>query len=417
MTYQDFWLNDTAGWRNAKNLARRIDAAADGFGRLRTSTPVTLFDSKQIFDAQPLFWDDVEASGGGTGTAHSANRASSTLSVTADTAGQRVRQTFRRFNYEPGKSQLVFLTFVLGAGETGITRRVGQFDGNNGLFLQQNGSQLVFKRRTYISGEAVDTAVDQADWNLDPLDGTGNSEATLDITKSQILVIDYEWLGVGRVRFGFNIDGVTYYCHEFRNANSLAGVYMSTPNLPLRYELTNDGTGGAATMECICATVMSEGGTNATGLTTYLSNGGTHVDCDVADTVYALVGARLKAGYLGATVNVEDVSLITETATAFEWRLLLNPTVSGTFTYSDVTNSAIQVATGATANTVVDGVPLAGGYVAASQTTRTAITNAIKSALSLGSSVAGAADAVVLCARPLANNADISGGMTIRQLL
>ena len=38
----------------------------DAFGRLRVSEPTTLFDSKQIFDAQPLLWDDQETSGSGT---------------------------------------------------------------------------------------------------------------------------------------------------------------------------------------------------------------------------------------------------------------------------------------------------------------------------------------------------------------
>lgn len=405
------------------NAHLKVDAVVDGlssldaFGRQRVSDPHTLFDSKQVFDAQTLFWDDAETSGGGTGTSHSANRASSTLSVTADTAGQRVRQTYRRFNYESGKSQLVLMTFVLGDAAEGITRRVGTFDANNGLFLEQDVNGIGVARRSYVTGAAVDTLVRQSSWNLDKLDGTGESGVTLDMTKTQILVIDYEWLGVGRVRFGFNVDGVTYYCHEFLNANNLTSVYMSTPNLPLRYELTNDGTGGAATLECICASVMSEGGTNGTGKTVYISNGGTHVDCNVADTVYALVGIKLKAAYLGATVQVEDVNFLTETATAFEWSVVWNPTVAGSFSYSDVTNSAVQRAVGATANTVTGGLAVAGGYASATAQSRAAISTDIKSALTLGSSISGTADALVLCARPLANSADISGGLTVRELL
>lgn len=412
------YREDTAGVgylnvdANVTNLS-----SLDAFGRQRVSNPYTLFDSKQIFDAQTLFWNDVEASGGGTGSSHSANRASSTLSVSATTAGQRVRQTYRRFNYEAGKSQLILMTFVLGSADTGITRRVGTFDANNGLFLQQDSSGLGVARRTYVSGSPADTLVRQSSWNIDKLDGTGESGITLDVTKTQILVIDYEWLGVGRVRFGFNVDGVTYYCHEFLNANSLTSVYMSTPNLPLRYELTNSGTGGAATLECICASVMSEGGTNGTGKTVYVSNEGTHVDCDVADSVYALVGIRLKSAYVGATVQVEDVSIFTETATPFEWLFVWNPTVASTFTYSDVTNAAVQRAVGATANTVTGGLVVAGGYASSTVQSKAAISNDIKSALILGSSVAGTADALVLCARPLANSADISGGITIRELL
>jgi len=56
------------------------------------------------------------------------------------------------------------------------------------------------------------------------------------------------------------VDGVPTYLHQFNHANHSAGVYMTTPNLPIRYEISNDGTGAAAEMECICSSVMSEGG-------------------------------------------------------------------------------------------------------------------------------------------------------------
>lgn len=84
----------------------------------------------------------------------------------------------------------------------------------------------------------------QSAWNVDKLDGTGASGITVDPTKSQIFVFDFEWLGVGRVRTGLVVDGKIYYFHYFSHANVTNVVYMSTPNLPLRYELENDGTGG-----------------------------------------------------------------------------------------------------------------------------------------------------------------------------
>src|SRR3990167_311155 len=97
-----------------------FNEAFDAFSRLRTSHPLSVFDSKQVFDNLPLIWDDQETSGSGTSSAHSANTASSPLSVSASTAGTRVRQTFRRFNYQPGKAQLVLMTGTLGADAAGI---------------------------------------------------------------------------------------------------------------------------------------------------------------------------------------------------------------------------------------------------------------------------------------------------------
>src|SRR3990172_6339557 len=282
----------------------------DPFGRLRTSAPYTVFDSKQLYDAAPLFFDDAETSGSGTSSVHSVDLAATTMSVGASTAGQRVRQTKRRFNYQPGKGQLIFMTGVLGAGASGITRRVGYFDENNGLFFQLSGTVLSVGRRTKTSGSPVDTVVTQANWNLDTLDGEGTSGIDLDTTKTQILVIDFEWLGVGRARFGFVVDGMLVYCHEMLNANALATVYMSTPNLPLRYEISNDGTGGASSLIHICSTVISEGGQEFNGLVLSTSNGNTHIDANVAGELYACLGLRLKSTYLSATIVNLSMSIM-----------------------------------------------------------------------------------------------------------
>lgn len=381
----------------------------DAFARLRTSEPSTLFDSKQINDNQPLFWDDAEVSGGGTTTTYNTNEASTTIAVAATTAGKRVRQTFQRFNYQPGKSQLIFMTGTLTtAGASGVVRCMGMYDDNNGLFLKDDEGTIKVVKRTYTSGSVVDTEVAQTAWNLDKMDGTGASGFTLDPTKSQIMVLDLEWLGVGRVRMGFVVDGIPYYVHEFTHSNKEVGVYMSTPNLPLRYEIENDGTGGASELECICGSVMAEGGVEEKGVPRYRSTAGTHVDANSADTVYAVVGVRLKAAYLDAITRIKTISMLSQTNDDFEWLLILNPTVAGTFTYSDETNSAVQTATGATANTVTGGTIIGGGFSKNNAPTQ----EPVETLRNLGAKIDNTVDEIVLCVRPLTANADIEGSIT-----
>lgn len=390
--------------------------AADAFQRTRVSTPVTLFDSKQLHDAAPLFWDDAETSGGGTGTSHSAATAATTITVGATTAGTRVRQTFQRFNYQPGKSQLIMMTGVLGAGAAGITRRIGYFDDNNGLYFQLSGSTLSVVRRTKVSGSVVNNPVAQADWNMAKLDGTDPGGFTLDTSKTQIFVIDFEWLGVGAVRFGVvNESGELLYCHQMQHANTLTTVYMSTPNLPLRYEISNDGTGAASSLVHICSQVSSEGGVQENGLLGSVTTGGTHLNADTADSLYALIGIRLKATHLATRVDLIDANLLTETATPFGWELRLNPTVASTFTYADVTNYSLQRALGVTANTVTGGTLLASGWVAASVQARGAAGVSLSNARRLGAKIDGTRDTLVLCVRPLANSADIQGSINFRE--
>lgn len=391
-----------------------VEPVADAFGRFRTSNPETIFDSKQLYDKGTLWWDESITNGSGNAAStHSTANAEVVMHV--ESGDTIIRQTKQRFNYQPGKSQLVALTGVLPTG-AGVVGRIGVFDADDGLFFQTSGSTLsVVKRKG-----TTDTPVAQADWNLDKLDGTGISGAKIDLTKTQIFVIDFEWLGVGRVRFGVYVEGKPVYCHEFTHTNTLTSVYMATPNLPIRYQVSS--TSASADMSHICSTVISEGGSDQFGMLHTRGTGGTHLDANTADTIYALLGMRLKTTHLDATVKPEALSVMAETGTDFEWMLGINPTVaaSSAFTYTDVPNSAVQVARGATANTISSSTTftaiIAGGFV--KNTVQSGGANlSINSPLGLGATIAGTRDQFVLAVRPLAGNADIQGDITWRELL
>lgn len=399
--------------------------ALDAFGRLRVASPYTIFDSKQVFDdsglAQivenfPQYFDNQETSGAGTSTLFSPNRASTTLSVSDLTAGTRVRQSKRRINYQPGKGQRAFLTGVIGAGGTGITQRYGLFDENNGLFFEVQEGRLRVVRRTNITGTPVDNVVDQSDWNVDPMNGRGPSNITIDPDTDQIFYIDFEWLGVGTVRFGIVVDGVILYVHQMDHANSLAGVYMSTPNLPVRAEISNDGTGGPASLEMICSSVDSEGGVDPNGINRTKNSGSVARTLAAIGTKYAMVGIRLRSTHLGLQVDPTSIDIVsTSVNDTLLWELQLNPTVTGTFTYSDIFLSGCQgAAAGATPPTVtVSGEVLASGYVQS----RTSVALPANLNQKLGSLINGTADRLVLVCTPISTNTDTLAAMNWRELL
>jgi len=86
------------------------------------------------------------------------------------------------------------------------------------------------------------TRTPQSDWNIDRFDGTGISGFNLDITKMQMMYIDYTWYGAGFVRFGMrDAYGNVNYCHKVRNNNVNNQAYMRSGNLPARYEVANIG--------------------------------------------------------------------------------------------------------------------------------------------------------------------------------
>lgn len=392
----------------------------DAFARWRVSNPETIFDSKQIHDNAPLFWDDQQTSGSGTTSTHSTTAARSRMAVSASTVGTRVRQTFQRFNYQPGKSNLCLMTFVMNSVGNGHIANVGMFDDEDGVFFSVDNGTYKVVCRSFVTGAAVNTSVSQSSWNLDKLDGNGPSGITLDASKTNIFIADYEWLGVGRVRIGFVIGGIPVYCHEFLNANTTqTAVYMSTPNLPLRYEIQNDGNGGAASLDHICASVISEGGSQEIGSLRYFSNDTTNINGNTAGTIYALCGIRLKPTALDASIIIENVTAINTTNDDFEWLLILNPTVANAITFSDQTNSAVQTGPGNSGNpsnsTLTSGTILSGGYVR-SGTTTGSISASPGNAIKLGSTISGTPDEIYLAVRPLSVNADMYGSITWREL-
>ena len=403
------------------NVAFTDDGHLDSFGRLRVSEPYTIFDSKNIFDDadladnvenQPLYYDNQQVSGSGTTTTYNTNQASNTLNVALNTAGKRVRQSKRRFNYQPGKSQLSFLTFNMHGRIANVIKREGIFDDEDGLFLELSDN-VYLVRRTHTSGTAVDVKIAQSSWNLDKMDGTGESKITLDLTKTQIMIVDFEWLGVGRVRMGFVIDGKIYYAHEFLNTNVLDVVYMSTPNLPIRTEIENLGTGAATGVTQICSTIISEGGVQETGTIRYAST--TNGLSFTATVTYPLIGVRLKTTHLGLTIRELTSSIITTSNDNFEWQVILNPVISGasgTVNWTGVRNAGVETFINVSGSTLSGGYLLNGGYSLASSNANANLDNA----LTIGANINGSRDTLVLAVRPLTTNGQFYGGLTWREL-
>jgi len=303
----------------------------------------------------------------------------------------------------------------MGDPTPGNTKRIGYFDDKNGMWFEQQGDgTIAIGRRSYTTGTAVDTIITQDDWNiltLKDLDPQKNPYPELDLTQSMIYVFDFEWLGVGSVLFGVVIGRTIYYVHEIEHSNINPGVYMTTPNLPIRWEIESDGTDDGGSMECICATVISEGGRDDTSITRYFTTGTTAVTATAADTFYALLGFRLKTTHLDNIVRFVTGSIISVGNDDFEWVLMLNPTVAGTFTYGDAANSALQVAVGATANTITGGTYLNGAWSLDS----TPVVAIPEARYYLGSEIDGTRDEVVLAVRSLSTNATFHAGITVSE--
>jgi hypothetical protein len=115
----------------------------------------------------------------------------------------------------------------------------------------------------------VDNEVAQASWNVDTFDGNGPSKIDLDFRNANIVSIDFQWLGVGMVRFGFIVDGVFWAAHTFFHANLTSGTnvpYMRSADLPIRFELDNTLGASATELRVVCCAIMSEAGYTPTSV-------------------------------------------------------------------------------------------------------------------------------------------------------
>lgn len=329
----------------------------DAFGRLRVSNPFTLFDAQSRFAADNSY-SYVTATGGTT--AFNTNKSSVSLNTTTTSGSTAVAQTFRVFPYQPGKSLLTLQTFTMAAGKTNLVQRIGYYGLQNGAFFSQGATgtatTLAFTIRTYTSGTVDDTrTVTQANWNGDKLDGTGPSGVTLDVTKTQILWFDFEWLGVGNARCGFIINGQYITCHTFQNSNFQTAVYMQTAILPLRYEITNTGTtASTSTLQMICSTVISEGGYEQISAP-YIarpSGNGVAIANNTGLTYTPLISIRVNSSYYGAVVIPSLVNFAATYSGTYEIVLLKNPTLTGA-TWAAGTISGGQVDTDTAATVAV----------------------------------------------------------------
>ena len=334
------------------------NSSKDAFGRQRVSNPFTLFDSSHRFKDNGL-WSTAT-----TGTASetfNANEGLVYLTVDNTVDSEVVRETTKVFSYQPGKSLLIMNTFVMQQPKTGLRQRVGYYGASNGIYFEVANSTLYIVKRSSVSGVLVDTRIAQSYWNNDPLDGTGPSGLTIDISKAQILYMDIEWLGVGCVRVGFVIDGKFILCHVFYHANAITSTYITTASLPLRYEIKNTaGTSGSSTLKQICSTVISEGGYELRGSQQAISIPITTPKAlATAGTYYPIISLRLKSATLDAIVVMTALSIMgIANAVNYNWQIRASGTTTGGSWVSAGTDSSVDYN--------ITGTSFSGGRIVAS---------------------------------------------------
>ena len=149
-------------------------------------------------------------------------------------------------------------------------------------------------------------------------------------------LIDVEWLGVGRIRFGLYAYGRIQYCHQVININILTAPYTASINLPVCYSINNSGSGGPANnFTQICSTVISEGGYTPFGRPFSVSSGTTAISiaAGVEEPILFLRGNINLSNYYHQNILPKEATMIcvsTNDLILFKLVLFLADTYIGT---------------------------------------------------------------------------------------
>ena len=312
--------NQTRSLRDQNSSNYEVHMLADKFGqpadwrpdftsknRLKMSQPQTMFFNTFGTEVDDDTWSSVTTGGG---VDYLNNSAADPATYDPDTdagalitekavvmrvsaAGDKVvRQTNRVIPYIPGKEQFLTVALRFDTPTTGIRRRVGLFDMNNGAYFEDTGvaDPVTGQPTSYdliVLKNGVETVrVSRPEWNGDPLDGTGRSGIIADSLKQQLVGIEYEWYGTGMVRFGYVIDNELHVIHTVYNANKTVGTWARSPFLPVRLEIEAlpGYAGGNAYFYQSSSSVIAEGGIEDLG-TVYNFQSGLSINSGVGGGV------------------------------------------------------------------------------------------------------------------------------------
>jgi hypothetical protein len=385
-------------------------AEFDAFARARVSSPIPVFESKLVRDKQPGLWDELTTGGGSASFVP--YDAMVRLSLT--NSGSVIRQTYQRFVYQPGQSQLILLTGIMNpASLSGDTvARYGSFTASpssttnpEGIWFQVDATNIYVCIGKPQGTDSGLVKIPRERWNEDKLDGSGPSKKFVDFSKAQIFGFDYEWLGVGSVRFFIVQDNQFNVVHRFRHANELSSAYLSTPNLPLRIDLQS--TTGTGHVSQICGVVHSEPGREPIGRTVFVGNAS---NTSYSTSYGILTGFRSQSNYLDRVYLPQSTSTLnTDQVANYQWLITRNTKFQNPVTWV-ANGEGLSIASPDPSPVVTNlGIVLVSGFVAADASSE-------YDRFSLqypGSNIAGQPDEYFLIVRAINGTPEISGGINL----
>jgi hypothetical protein len=190
----------------------------------------------------------ITTSGGGTLT-HNVSIPACVFS-TGLTFGDRSQySTDKYFHMDPGHStQIAVAGYIGDSGKTGVTRKWGYYDDEEGCYFELTGTTLYIVVKNSHTG--YEYKIPQSQWNGDRVNGAGGSKNLsgydLDLTKTNVYIIEFQ-NAAGYVFFKVMTDQGIATVHTFPMVNNFTGSVTGHHllHLPFRAEQYNTSSVGS----------------------------------------------------------------------------------------------------------------------------------------------------------------------------
>lgn len=317
----------------------------DPLQRLQVVNKNPVFDIKSIFGKSDLR-DIFTTSGTGTITNVIGTDSEFKLSVSGSNDISNLTSA-QRGTYVSGTSAEVGIGVRLPNTVSGNqVIKWGLTDGIDGFYYKMTSSGLYI----CILRNGVETSITRSNWNIDRIDGKGESAIDIDLSRGNIFRIVFTWYGYGAIEF--SIVGL-----DVTNSQKLFPVHRiqpqgqtstRTPNLPIRVIIENNGTIASTDVYVAGRQFSLFGDDSATKR--FNSSYGYNISTNTS-TFTPLIALRKKTNYLGCHVKPITLTIDVSVDTLIEIKTACTLTggVYGSLVDQIDTETAVETNLGLTA--------------------------------------------------------------------
>ena len=334
------------------------------FGQLvaQEETPIVTIDFP--YNINTAYVTPTTANGGTVTQANS----QAILQTSAAANGSAALDSIIAARYLPGQGKIIRFTAIFTPGVANATQVIGAGDANDGYFFGYQGATFGLFRRQ----NGTDFFTAQADWNTDTFDGSGDagnpSGALLDQTKGNVYQIKYQWLGYGAIRYYIedNATGVVTQVHviKYANLNIIPSVF--NPSFQLHAQVINSGNTSNITLITASMGLYSEGPVDVSGAR--FSTGNRKTGITTETNIFTI---QNKTSFQSKTnrgrIHFDSIGSSISGAADAQYRIVLNATLGGTPSFTDIAVNQSIAAVDVAGTTVTGGIewrrgPSAGNF-------------------------------------------------------